>query len=73
MPMNENSRRESEYLAAHDLATNLLRKGEIRAFSATHERERGRVIYTETDQGWNPDPMYEEFSPETEAEYSFAL
>lgn len=49
------------YLQAHDYASRMLKNREILAFSVSHCTERGRLIYVESDQGWNPDPLFEEF------------
>ena len=53
--------RSSAYLEAHKFAEQELRANRIRSFSCTHNRERGRQIFIETDQGWNPDPLYEDY------------
>ena len=53
--------RNEAYLEAHRLAEFELKVGNIKSFSCSHERDRGRLIYLETDQGWNPDPFFEEF------------
>ena len=52
------------YLTCHRLANELLKAGEILAFSVEHCRQRGRVIIIETTQGWNPDPLYCDNWPE---------
>lgn len=52
------------YLQAHQAATDALNKREIKAFSVKHDREMGRVIHLETDQGWNPHPFYAELEPD---------
>lgn len=49
------------YLQAHDYARRMLDNREIRAMSVSRCAERGRLIYVESDQGWNPDPLFEEF------------
>jgi hypothetical protein len=46
------------YLEAHALADALLRSGDIKAFSVSRHRTQGRRIEIETDQGWNPDPLF---------------
>lgn len=53
--------RDREYLSAHDGATQMLRRGEIKAFCVSNADARGRLIHLETDQGWDPDPMFQEF------------
>jgi anti-sigma regulatory factor (Ser/Thr protein kinase) len=35
-----------------------LMTGEIRHYMASKDDELGRVIHVETDQGWNPRPIY---------------
>lgn len=56
------------YLLAHATASQLLRQREILAFSASYSSTRGRTIHVQTEQGWDPDPMFQEF-----AEPGFAL
>lgn len=48
------------YLLAHDMATQMLRRGEIKAFSASYSHDKGRMIHVESDQGWDPNPMFQE-------------
>jgi hypothetical protein len=49
------------YLLAHATASSLLASGSIKAFATRYEPHRGRIIELETDQGWDPDPLYVEF------------
>ncbi len=49
------------YLLAHATASSLLADGSIKAFATRYEPQRGRIIELETDQGWDPDPLYVEF------------
>lgn len=55
------------YLAAHKAASAALKAGHIRSYSCTHTRENGRQIFLETEQGWNPEPMYEDIPSEDRA------
>ncbi|MBG6083193.1 hypothetical protein [Rubrivivax gelatinosus] len=48
------------YLQAHYGATQMLHRGEIKAFCAGFNHDMGRTIHIETDQGWDPDPMFRE-------------
>lgn len=57
----------ARYQQAHAQASQEMRKGTIRSFSCSHDRKRGRVITVETDQGWNPDPFYEDFPVEADS------
>lgn len=68
--MSEKTREElnAAYQQAHRDAEQELKSGRIRSYSCTHTRERGRLIFFETDQGWNPEPYYEDFPREHEAE-----
>lgn len=50
---------DQSYLLAHNAATDLLKAGDIKAYSVSNDR--GRVIYVESDQGWDPYPFYQEF------------
>ena len=50
------------YLQAHTAADTMLRRREIKAFCTGHNPETGRTIHIETDPGWDPDPMYQEFN-----------
>lgn len=52
------------YLLAHQQASRALARGDIRAFSVISCPDRGRVIYYETHQGWNPEPAFCDFYPE---------
>ena len=52
------------FLLAQDAAAELLKKGEIKAFSASYTHDSGRMIHVESDQGWNPDPLFQEFDGE---------
>lgn len=48
-------------------ATEMVLHGDIRAFHATYCRDRGRVIFVESDQGWDPYPIYQDFPDEVNA------
>lgn len=52
---------DQSYLQAHDYANRMVNKREIRAYSVTWCADRGRLIHVKSDQGWNPDPLFEEF------------
>ena len=56
--------RDTEYLEACKLVSKMLRTGEIIAHSTIYDHDRGRVICVETDQGWNPDPFYQDYYEE---------
>ena len=49
---------DNRYLEAHAAASAMLKSGAILAFCCAYNREQGRVITIETDQGWDPDPFY---------------
>jgi hypothetical protein len=53
--------RDREYIRMHNEAARMVKAGEARAYSATHHPRMGRILHIETDQGWNPDPFYQEF------------
>ncbi|ABM96889.1 hypothetical protein [Methylibium petroleiphilum] len=53
--------RDHSYHLAHAAASKLLRDREIRAFSTSFNSATGRMIHVETEQGWDPDPMFQEF------------
>lgn len=61
MVTNEQRRVAYAYAEAHSAAVNMVRSGEAKAYSVTYDSQRGRVIHVETDQGWNPDPFYEDY------------
>lgn len=48
---------------AQAMAEQMKAAGEIIRYSAGHSSERGRFIEVETDQGWNPYPMWQEIEP----------
>jgi len=50
-----------DYLLAHEAASKALAAGHIKAFCCRHDRERGRIIEVQTEQGWDPSPAYVEF------------
>ena len=52
------------YIEAHKLAQQLLEAGEIKSFCTGHSRERGRYIQVETEQGWNPHYLFEDYPAE---------
>ena len=39
----------------------MLKSGEIKKYIREDCPERGVVFYVETDQGWNPVPIWQEF------------
>ena len=61
---NGQKERDQAYLEASNMASKMLQNGEIIAHSTTHCPDRGRVISVESDQGWNPDPFYQDFYEE---------
>lgn len=52
------------FTEAHQLASRMQENGEIKAFSCARCPDHGRQIHVETDQGWDPDPLYIEFPPD---------
>ncbi len=52
------------YLLAHNAATELLKNADIKAFSVSFTHQTGRMIHVESEQGWNPDPLFQEFEGE---------
>lgn len=46
---------------ARSAAAQMLQTGEIRSYHLSRCGERGRMIHVESDQGWDPDPMYQEY------------
>ena len=50
----------AEYLEVHRMMENELKAGNIKAFCCGHSHDRGRYIEVETDQGWNPCPVWQE-------------
>lgn len=48
----------------HDYCAKLKQSGEINSFHVSHDNDRGRLIHVESDDGWNPEPLYEEFPDE---------
>ncbi len=63
--------RNEEYIAAHRLAKEMFERGEIINFSCSYSRERGRMIHIETDQGWCPDPLFEDFSDDVSGTFYY--
>ena len=59
------------YIYAHQLATEMLARKEIISFHCSYSRDRGRMIHVETDQGWNPEPFFEDF-PESVSEIFYS-
>lgn len=59
--LQEYPARDHSFLLAHDIASQLLRQREIRALSTSFNSTIGRMIHVETEQGWDPDPMFQEF------------
>lgn len=49
-----------DYLQAHREVEKELKAGTIKAFACGFNHERGRYIEVETEQGWNPNPVYQE-------------
>ena len=45
------------------MAEQMKAAGEIIRYSAGHSSERGQFIEVETDQGWNPYPIWQEIEP----------
>ncbi|MBV7541936.1 hypothetical protein [Acidovorax sp. sic0104] len=43
----------------------LKQTGEIKSFLVSCESDRGRLIHVESDSGWNPEPLFEEFPAES--------
>ena len=41
-----------------------LKRREIKKYLIERDAERGRMIFVETDQGWNPEPHFCEFEVE---------
>ena len=48
----------------HDYCAKLKQSGEINSFHVSHDNDRGRLIHVESDDGWNPEPLFEEFPDE---------
>lgn len=42
-----------------------LMRREIKKYLIERDAEHGRMIFVETDQGWNPEPHYCEFEVES--------
>lgn len=49
------------YLQAHTAASEMMRAKQIVAYCVSHDREHGRMIHVESDQGWDPAPFFQEF------------
>lgn len=49
-----------EYLAAQKAVLADLKAGHIRAYATGYNASRGRYIEVQTDQGWNPNPYWQE-------------
>ena len=54
----------TDYLAAVAAAAAELKAGYIRAYATGYNKTRGRYIEIETDQGWNPEPFWQEIEPD---------
>lgn len=52
-----------DYFQADAMARAMLQKGEIKAYCVGYTSETGKTIHLETDQGWDPYPMWQEFEP----------
>lgn len=52
------------YLQAVSLAHAELMAGHIKAYCTGYTADRGRYIEMQTDQGWNPEPFFQEIQPE---------
>jgi hypothetical protein len=59
-----NHAKTAEYLEVQAYAQQQLKAGHIKAYCTGHSHERGRYIEVQTDQGWNPEPWWQEFYPE---------
>lgn len=55
------SPRDRDYMAAKDCAQRMLDAGEIVNYSTRTHPRMGRLIEIETDQGWDPNPLYQEY------------
>ena len=47
-----------------------LKHREIKKYLIERDAERGRMIFVETDQGWNPEPHYCEFEVESTCHFA---
>lgn len=54
----------ADYLAAIEAIQADMKAGHIRAYATGYSKTRGRYIEIQTDQGWNPDPVWQEIEPE---------
>ena len=50
-----------EYLWAHKLAAQEVKDGHALSYLTGYNRETGRYIELQTDQGWNPEPFWSEY------------
>ncbi len=59
------------YLKAHAAAAQEVKDGHALSYLTGYSRETGRYIELQTDQGWNPEPFWQEhraeYSGESEA------
>lgn len=53
-----------DYITAHKAVEAELRAGHIKAFACGYTKTKGRYIEVQTDQGWNPEPFWQEIEPE---------
>lgn len=65
MVTDEQRRVAYAYAEVHSAVVNMVRMGDAKAYSVSYDNQRGRVIHVETDQGWNPDPFYEDYPLES--------
>jgi hypothetical protein len=52
------------YLQAIEAARAEIDAGHARAYAIAYNHDRGRYIEIQTDQGWNPDPFWQEHEPD---------
>jgi len=50
----------AEYLWAHKMAEQEVKDGNALSYLTGYNREQGRYIELQTDQGWNPEPFWYE-------------
>jgi hypothetical protein len=53
------------YAQAIEAARAEIDAGHAIAYCTGHTRTRGRYVEIETAQGWNPDPLWQEFTDDT--------
>lgn len=57
---------DQDYLLAQEAARQALAKGHIKAYSCRNDHERGRIMEVQSDQGWDPNPLFVEFEEPTD-------